>query len=194
MARKTAQAFRSISEVCQWLDLQSHVLRFWESKFKEIKPVKRANGRRYYRPEDLALIGGIKVMLHDQGKTIGNVQELLKTKGRKAVELQTPAINFSAQRTPVNPAPVPNAAVQTASETPYTADRLADDIAPRLDPIESDSPVCKLIWTGAQLLLQQQYSTTAQGKVVYNRNDLADYYAQVQAIAARMREGLHNGA
>ena len=64
MARKKEQAFRTITEVSNWLKTPSHVLRFWESKFSQIKPVKRAGGRRYYRPEDLKLIGGIKCLLH----------------------------------------------------------------------------------------------------------------------------------
>ncbi|GLQ34803.1 hypothetical protein GCM10007939_10860 [Amylibacter marinus] len=90
MARKTAQAFRTITEVSDWLDTPSHVLRFWESKFSQIKPVKRAGGRRYYRPEDLRLIGGIKALLHDQGKTIASVQDLIKTEGIPEIETHSP--------------------------------------------------------------------------------------------------------
>ena len=76
---KSQGAFRTISEVSEWLDTPAHVLRFWESKFTQIKPVKRAGGRRYYRPEDMALLGGIKTLLHDQGLTIKGVQ---KRRGR----------------------------------------------------------------------------------------------------------------
>jgi DNA-binding transcriptional MerR regulator len=85
MARKKAQAFRTITEVSDWLDTPSHVLRFWESKFPQIKPVKRAGGRRYYRPEDLKLIGGIKHLLHDKGTTIASVKEMIKTSGEESV-------------------------------------------------------------------------------------------------------------
>jgi len=70
MAKKARDAFRTISEVANWLDVPAHVLRFWESKFTQIKPVKRAGGRRYYRPADMRLIGGIKMLLHDDGLTI----------------------------------------------------------------------------------------------------------------------------
>lgn len=94
MARKKAQAFRTITEVSDWLDTPSHVLRFWESKFPQIKPVKRAGGRRYYRPEDLKLIGGIKVLLHDQGTTIASVKEMIKSEGEEAVERHSPAPEF----------------------------------------------------------------------------------------------------
>lgn len=90
MARKKAQAFRTITEVSDWLDTPSHVLRFWESKFPQIKPVKRAGGRRYYRPEDLKLIGGIKHLLHDKGTTIAAVKEMIKSEGEEHVESFSP--------------------------------------------------------------------------------------------------------
>ena len=82
---KSADAFRTISEVADWLDTPAHVLRFWESKFSQIKPVKRAGGRRYYRPDDMDLLGGIKALLHDQGMTIKGVQKLLREQGVKHV-------------------------------------------------------------------------------------------------------------
>ena len=82
---KSRDAFRTISEVADWLDTPAHVLRFWESKFTQIKPVKRAGGRRYYRPEDMALLGGIKTLLHDQGMTIKGAQKLLRDMGIKHV-------------------------------------------------------------------------------------------------------------
>ncbi|RLJ58989.1 DNA-binding transcriptional MerR regulator [Litoreibacter meonggei] len=85
MATKARDAFRTISEVADWLDVPAHVLRFWESKFSQIKPVKRAGGRRYYRPDDMLLIGGIKKLLHDDGMTIRGVQKMLKEDGIKAV-------------------------------------------------------------------------------------------------------------
>lgn len=78
---KAADAFRTISEVADWLEVPAHVLRFWESKFTQIKPVKRAGGRRYYRPADMTLIGGIKALLHDQGMTIKGAQKYLRENG-----------------------------------------------------------------------------------------------------------------
>jgi DNA-binding transcriptional MerR regulator len=85
MVVKAPGAFRTISEVSEWLELPAHVLRFWESKFNHIKPVKRAGGRRYYRPNDIALIGGIKQLLHDNGMTILAVQNKLAEEGVEAV-------------------------------------------------------------------------------------------------------------
>ena len=78
---KSPQAFRTIREVAEWLDVAAHVLRFWESKFPQIKPVKRAGGRRYYRPADMALVGGIKVLLHEQGLTIRGVKKMIREEG-----------------------------------------------------------------------------------------------------------------
>lgn len=78
---KSRDAFRTISEVADWLGIQAHVLRFWESKFTQVKPVKRAGGRRYYRPADMLLIGGIKTLLHDEGLTIKGVQKILRDQG-----------------------------------------------------------------------------------------------------------------
>ncbi len=82
---KSADAFRTISEVADLLNTPAHVLRFWESRFPQVKPVKRAGGRRYYRPSDVALLGGIKALLHDDGLTIRGVQKLLKDLGPRHV-------------------------------------------------------------------------------------------------------------
>lgn len=75
---KSAAAFRTISEVASDLDVQPHVLRFWESKFPQIKPLKRGGGRRYYRPEDVDLLRRIRVLLYRDGYTIKGVQKLLR--------------------------------------------------------------------------------------------------------------------
>ena len=78
---KSEKAFRNISEVSEWLATPTHVLRFWESKFSQIKPIKRAGGRRYYRPKDMLLIGGIKQLLHIEGHTIKGAKHVLREKG-----------------------------------------------------------------------------------------------------------------
>lgn len=84
-AAKSAAAFRTISEVSEELDVPQHVLRFWETKFSHIKPLKRGGGRRYYRPEDLALLRRIRELLYTEGYTIKGVQRLLRQNGVKAV-------------------------------------------------------------------------------------------------------------
>ena len=78
---KSPDAFRPISEVAEQLDLPQHVLRFWETRFAQITPMKRGGGRRYYRPQDVELIKGIRHMLYDQGYTIKGVQKLLRDNG-----------------------------------------------------------------------------------------------------------------
>ena len=89
---KSRDAFRTISEVAEWLDVPTHVLRFWESRFSQIKPVKRAGGRRYYRPSDMRVIGGVKTLLHDQGMTIRGVQKLFREKGIKHISSHAPEL------------------------------------------------------------------------------------------------------
>ena len=82
---KSPEAFRTISEVADELDVPQHVLRFWEGRFAQIKPVKRAGGRRYYRPEDVDLLRGIRTLLYGDGFTIKGVQKILRDKGQRHV-------------------------------------------------------------------------------------------------------------
>jgi DNA-binding transcriptional MerR regulator len=84
---KAPDAFRTISEVADDLKVPQHVLRFWESRFNQIKPMKRAGGRRYYRPDDVDLLRGIHHLLYGEGYTIRGVQRILKEQGVKFVEM-----------------------------------------------------------------------------------------------------------
>ncbi len=83
---KSSSAFRTISEVAEELDLPQHVLRFWESKFNTIKPMKRGGGRRYYRPQDIDVLRRIRALLYDDGYTIKGVQKLFKEGGKEALK------------------------------------------------------------------------------------------------------------
>jgi DNA-binding transcriptional MerR regulator len=80
-AEKSPEAFRTIREVSEALDVPQHVLRFWETRFKELKPLKRGGNRRYYRPDDVALAAELKRLLHEDGYTVKGVQRLLQQKG-----------------------------------------------------------------------------------------------------------------
>lgn len=82
---KSPDAFRTISEVAEDLDLPQHVLRFWETRFNQIRPMKRGGGRRYYRPDDIELLRGIRHLLYGQGYTIKGVQRILKEQGARFV-------------------------------------------------------------------------------------------------------------
>ena len=97
---KSAEAFRTISEVASELNVPQHVLRFWESRFTQIKPVKRAGGRRYYRPDDVDLLKGIRALLYNDGFTIKGVQKVLKDRGLRHVA------EIGRGGTPGAPAPV----------------------------------------------------------------------------------------
>lgn len=115
---KSPEAFRTISEVADWLGTPTHVLRFWESRFREIKPVKRAGGRRYYRPADMELLGGIKKLLHEDGMTIRGVQKLLREQGvRRVADLSPPLALDGQPQPPAAPPQVPRSqdAVQAPS-------------------------------------------------------------------------------
>ena len=83
---KSSQAFRTISEVASILDMPQHVLRFWETKFEEVKPLKRGGGRRYYRPDDIELLSVIRKLLYEDGYTIKGVQKLFREGDRKLIK------------------------------------------------------------------------------------------------------------
>ncbi len=95
---KSLTAFRTISEVSTELDIPQHVLRFWEGKFSNLKPLKRAGGRRYYRPEDLELLKRIRALLYDEGYTIKGVQKLIREGA-----LREPAQGESVAAAPAHP-------------------------------------------------------------------------------------------
>lgn len=105
---KSASAYRTISEVAEEIDVPAHVLRFWESKFPAVKPLKRGGGRRYYRPEDVEALRRIRKLLYADGFTIRGVQKLLKAHGGK------PPAGVSASDT--EEAPAPASSVEGAEE------------------------------------------------------------------------------
>ncbi|MCL4125452.1 UNVERIFIED_CONTAM: hypothetical protein GTU68_016784 [Idotea baltica] len=143
--KKAPQAFRTISEVSDWLETPTHVLRFWESKFSQIKPVKRAGGRRYYRPADMKLLGGIKTLLHGDGITIKAAQKILSDKGVKHVSELSPELDFPEKgRRRKQKTQTPPADVQ--AETDPTQDKeeiVADTSTPPAPsaPIVDETPV-----------------------------------------------------
>jgi DNA-binding transcriptional MerR regulator len=93
---KSSSAFRTISEVAGELDLPQHVLRFWESKFSAIKPMKRGGGRRYYRPQDIDILRRIRDLLYDDGYTIKGVQKLFREGGKPSLNEDKPKSSESA--------------------------------------------------------------------------------------------------
>ena len=135
---KSPDAFRTISEVADDLDLPQHVLRFWETRFSQIRPMKRTGGRRYYRPEDVDLLRAIRTLLYGQGYTIKGVQRLLKEQGGRgliAVHASGPSVEaapvaqadfgFATEASTPEPAPTPAPIVAAPPEI----GRLAREIA-----------------------------------------------------------------
>lgn len=116
---KAADAFRTISEVASDLNVPKHVLRFWEAKFPQIRPMKRGGGRRYYRPEDLELLRGIRHLLHAEGYTIKGVQKILREQGvdqvKAAAARETPVSRRAAKAGKQPAAAVKVAAPATAA-------------------------------------------------------------------------------
>ncbi|WP_284178795.1 MerR family transcriptional regulator [Rhabdaerophilum sp. SD176] len=102
---KAPDAYRTISEVADDLDLPQHVLRFWETRFSQIKPLKRGGGRRYYRPDDVELLKGIRHLLYKEGYTIKGVQRILKEQGARAVQVFARGL-AEAESAPLPPPPV----------------------------------------------------------------------------------------
>ena len=140
---KSAQAFRTIREVADWLGVAAHVLRFWESKFTQIKPVKRAGGRRYYRPADMALVGGIKVLLHDRGLTIRGVQKMISEQGIEAVTALSPPVDDPVGDSSVidmEPAQQWEADADTELQTPSGAPDPAPEVVPDPQPEPEAAP------------------------------------------------------
>lgn len=124
---KAVDAFRTISEVAEELDVQKHVLRFWEVKFPQIRPMKRGGGRRYYRPTDMELLLGIRKLLHSDGYTIKGVQRILREKGVDAVK-RLGATTRSPGEAPVaaDPAPVATARPAKPAASSKTPPRAAE--------------------------------------------------------------------
>lgn len=207
---KSASAFRTISEVADWLGVQTHVLRFWESKFPQVKPVKRAGGRRYYRPADMMLLGGIKKLLHDDGVTIKGAQKMLREQGvphisslsqpiapdddtieGSAVEQDRPAPAAPTPDTPTpDPAPADTPPLDTtAAEAAQQGDQIAlfdFNTAPAQEsPKKPDMRVAKPVPTA-------ESDDTVQPDLLPGDTDPADAVAVttpgILSYAARLRD------
>ena len=131
--RKSKEAFRTISEAADELDVPQHVLRFWETKFSQIRPMKRAGNRRYYRPEDVELLRVVRHHLYDDGYTIKGVQKLLKEQGVKATvqawnEEQASAPIEDKEPVPVRSEPTGSADLELAREVLKELKALRDTI------------------------------------------------------------------
>ena len=153
---KSPEAFRTISEVADELKVPKHVLRFWEAKFAQLKPMKRGGGRRYYRPEDVALLRGIRFLLYDDGYTIRGVQKILREQGPRFVMEQRPPSRTTTRRLaspssakfPTSPPKPPRAA---ASAGRLASPRQGTETdAEDLDSVLKELEDCRRILTSAK--------------------------------------------
>ena len=174
-AQKSAEAFRTISEVAEALKLPQHVLRFWETRFTQIKPLKRAGGRRFYRPEDVELLGAIRQLLYGEGYTIKGVQRILREQGPRAVatlarQHARPTSDDALEAAQAEPAddemsgPVDDEGVLPWAEEPASGDRepstadsearwhepATDDPVARLEAVLTELEACRRILAGAR--------------------------------------------
>lgn len=200
---KSADAFRTISEVAELLGTPAHVLRFWESRFPQVRPVKRAGGRRYYRPTDVALLSGIKRLLHSDGLTIRGVQKVLREHGiRHVMALADASVEAAVAPAPAappveTPAPRPPADVLIL-DTPRAAPAA---VTPETDlPLFADGAV-----TAAEAPVADAVPEDIGGPTVWWPTllralppDMAEQnraaLAEVARRLARLRERMQAGA
>jgi len=142
---KSPDAFRTISEAADELDLPQHVLRFWETRFSTIKPLKRGGGRRYYRPEDVLLLKGIRHLLYDQGFTIKGVQKILKDQGARHVAAIANGGSLDALMPPLPDEPGDEVEVRDDNLSPSRLPLLDATDRERLGAVLRDLLECKRI-------------------------------------------------
>jgi DNA-binding transcriptional MerR regulator len=171
---KTVEAFRTISEVAGELDVPKHVLRFWEGRFPQIKPMKRGGGRRYYRPEDLQLLRGICHLLHAEGYTIKGVQKILREQGvdqvkRVGTGLRLPGASAAAAtaKQARSPKAVPDTTPQHKARATASASRQQDaaqpDLSAQVKAAIAELEICR------SLLLGKAIESTARRRAAKMR-------------------------
>jgi len=131
---KAQEAFRTISEVADELEVPKHVLRFWEAKFAQLKPMKRGGGRRYYRPEDVCLLRGIRFLLYNDGYTIRGVQKILREHGQRFVMDYRRMAEDEDEDVAVSAHEIPDIAAETAQSGLATLARELSEQHSKLDP------------------------------------------------------------
>lgn len=198
---KSRDAFRTISEVSDALDTPTHVLRFWESKFTQIKPVKRAGGRRYYRPEDIDLLAGIKTLLHDQGLTIKGAQKLMREQGVKHVielgEMAEAANGSNVEQADLDDDPTPDAIenepaaplveVVEAVPVPENEPQVAVDVdAPKMPAAPIAVTVATPIKTPARVAALAATAEANQVFVQSNKSKISPLLKRLQALRDAM--------
>lgn len=141
MQNKSSRAFRTISEAGEELDLKPHVLRFWEAKFPDLQPVTRGGGRRFYRPEDIDFLRGLRILLHDEKHKIKDVQKLIKVKGAQSVvELGHSAADIRPSR-PIEQRDLVPERIKSVAAKPAAKPAANAPLAPPSPPVPAAAPV-----------------------------------------------------
>ncbi len=136
---KSSEAFRTISEVAEELGVPKHVLRFWEVKFPHVRPMKRGGGRRYYRPEDVELLRGIRVLLHLEGFTIKGVQKILREQGADHVKASGAAGTMVGVAVKAKPAP----ATRATRKSTRSVQKLSSDMKSLVERAVNELESCR---------------------------------------------------
>jgi len=183
MQAKTTRAFRTISEAGEELDLQPHVLRFWESKFPQIKPIKRGGGRRFYRPEDIEFLRGIKILLHDEKHPIKDVQKLIRVKGAaRIIELGQSVAKASKEKEVSETVLIPERIQKAEIVRPVTQDRVVP-FTPRPAPEPEPASAAHVV----EYVEEEEDEVVDFGMTSEERSELED--ALERLISLRRRWG-----
>jgi DNA-binding transcriptional MerR regulator len=181
---KTTRAFRTIGEASDELGLQPHVLRFWESKFPQIQPMKRGGGRRFYRPEDIEFIRGIKKLLHDEKHPIKDVQSLIKRNGANSVvELGRSVERASRDRAVRDVDLVPDRILNSDAPTPVARVAVPQPVAAAPTPMPTPAPA-PVAAEPAGVSSSLMKSVSFEPEV--DREGLRDAMSKIEAMRARL--------
>jgi len=183
---KTTRAFRTISEAGEELGLQPHVLRFWESKFSHIKPIKRGGGRRFYRPEDIEFIRGIKKLLHDEKHPIKDVQKLIQKKGASRVVELGRSMEKAAREQPVAETDLLPKRIKTIEKTKSVPTGRTSIFKPKKATPPPTPPQVEPVAVAAPAPKPKAVPTPVAGLSDSDRLALEDVLVRLQAIKTKL--------
>lgn len=191
MQAKTTRAFRTISEAGEELDLQPHVLRFWESKFPQIKPIKRGGGRRFYRPEDIEFIRGIKILLHDEKHPIKDVQKLIRVKGAaRIVELGQSVEKAAKERDVADTVLIPERIQKVEPEIRRAEEDRVVPFSPRPEPEPEPQPQPQPEPAAAHVVeyVEEEDEIEHEAASTVDRSELEDALERLTSLRRRWEE------
>lgn len=188
MQAKTTRAFRTISEAGEELELQPHVLRFWESKFPQIKPIKRGGGRRFYRPEDIEFLRGIKILLHNEKHPIKDVQKLIRVKGASRIVELGQSIEKAAKEKEVSETVLIPERIQKAEIVrPVTTERVVP-FTPRKESVVESEPILEPAAAHVVEYVEEEEPQEEQSISALNRSELEGALERLTSLRRRWAE------